>query len=89
MVRVVNVSLLVLGSVRRTPAEIAKAQPAGRLHHPRCVVPETLTGMELLEQFRADQRTWRWWWTEIWCGAGLMTPMDMLEAITGSCNPAN
>ena len=46
-------------------------------------VPETLTGMELLEQFRARSTRIVFVVDEYGVVQGLMTPMDMLEAITG------
>ena len=46
-------------------------------------VPETLSGMELLEQFRARSTRILLVVDEYGVVQGLMTPMDMLEAITG------
>ncbi|MEO5659927.1 MAG: hemolysin family protein, partial [Polaromonas sp.] len=46
-------------------------------------VPETLSGMELLEQFRAKSTRILLVVDEYGVVQGLMTPMDMLEAITG------
>ena len=46
-------------------------------------VPETLNGMELLEQFRARSTRILLVVDEYGVVQGLMTPMDMLEAITG------
>lgn len=50
---------------------------------PVVFVPETLTGMELLEQFRARSTRILLVVDEYGVVQGLMTPMDMLEAITG------
>ncbi len=50
---------------------------------PAVFVPETLTGMELLEQFRARSTRILFVVDEYGVVQGLMTPMDMLEAITG------
>ena len=50
---------------------------------PAMFVPETLTGMELLEQFRARSTRILLVVDEYGVVQGLMTPMDMLEAITG------
>ena len=50
-------------------------------------VPETLTGMELLEQFRAKSTRIVFVVDEYGVVQGLMTPMDMLEAITGELQP--
>ena len=50
-------------------------------------VPETLTGMELLEQFRARSTRMVFVVDEYGVVQGLMTPIDMLEAITGELQP--
>ena len=50
---------------------------------PAVFVPETLTGMELLEQFRARSTRIVFVVDEYGIVQGMMTPMDMLEAITG------
>jgi putative hemolysin len=50
-------------------------------------VPETLTGMELLEQFRAKSSRMVFVVDEYGVVQGLMTPLDMLEAITGELQP--
>jgi putative hemolysin len=57
------------------------------LASPALFVPETLTGMELLEQFR--QRSGRMVFVvdEYGVVQGLMTPHDLLEAITGELQP--
>lgn len=54
---------------------------------PAVFVPETLTGMELLEQFRARSTRMVFVVDEYGVVQGLMTPMDMLEAITGELQP--
>ena len=58
----------------------AHAQPA-------VFVPETLTGMELLEQFRAKSTRMVFVVDEYGVVQGLVTPLDMLEAITGELKP--
>ena len=57
------------------------------LMHAPVFVPETLSGMELLEQFR--QRSGRMVFVVDEYGVlqGLLTPRDMLEAITGELKP--
>jgi putative hemolysin len=53
-------------------------------------VPETLSGMELLEQFRAKAESGGrmvFVVDEYGVVQGLLTPMDMLEAITGELKP--
>jgi len=55
---------------------------------PAVFVPETLTGMELLEQFRAQSTRIVFVVDEYGVVQGLMTPLDMLEAITGELQPS-
>jgi len=50
-------------------------------------VPETLTGMELLEQFRVKSTRIVFVVDEYGVVQGLVTPLDMLEAITGELQP--
>jgi putative hemolysin len=50
-------------------------------------LPETLTGMELLEQFRAHSARMVFVVDEYGVVQGLMTPHDLLEAITGELQP--
>jgi putative hemolysin len=50
-------------------------------------VPETLTGMELLEQFRTRAGRLVFVVDEYGVVQGLMTPRDLLEAITGELQP--
>ncbi|MDM0011640.1 hemolysin family protein [Variovorax sp. J22P168] len=51
-------------------------------------VPETLTGMELLEQFRSQAGRLVFVVDEYGVVQGLMTPRDLLEAITGELQVA-
>ncbi|VTU23383.1 Magnesium and cobalt efflux protein CorC [Variovorax sp. PBL-H6] len=55
---------------------------------PAVFVPETLTGMELLEQFRARAARLVFVVDEYGVVQGLMTPGDLLEAITGELQTA-
>ncbi len=55
--------------------------------HPAAFVPETLTGMELLEQFRERAGRLVFVVDEYGVVQGLMTPRDLLEAITGELQP--
>ena len=55
---------------------------------PPTFVPETLTGMELLEQFRLQAARLVFVVDEYGVVQGLMTPHDLLEAITGELQPA-
>ncbi len=54
---------------------------------PATFVPETLSGLELLEQFRARSTRMVFVVDEYGVVQGLMTPRDMLEAITGELQP--
>ncbi|MEY2617909.1 MAG: hypothetical protein RL522_911 [Pseudomonadota bacterium] len=54
---------------------------------PAAFLPETLTGMELLEQFRAHAARMVFVVDEYGVVQGLMTPHDLLEAITGELQP--
>ena len=65
-----------------TPDFAAKLQP--------CVyVPETLTGMELLEQFRANDMQMAFVIDEYGEIEGIVTLQDVLEAVTGEFTPTN
>ena len=96
VVGVVNVAKLLAlrGQVMlKAPAHgVPAAVPAandriGAYAVPAVFVPETLTGMELLEQFRAKSTRIVFVVDEYGVVQGLMTPMDMLEAITGELQP--
>jgi putative hemolysin len=54
---------------------------------PALFVPETLSGMELLEQFRQKSGRMVFVVDEYGVVQGLMTPHDLLEAITGELQP--
>jgi len=54
---------------------------------PAVFVPETLSGMELLEQFRERATRIVFVVDEYGVVQGLLTPLDMLEAITGELSP--
>jgi putative hemolysin len=54
---------------------------------PASFLPETLTGMELLEQFRAKAGRMVFVVDEYGVVQGIMTPHDLLEAITGELKP--
>lgn len=57
------------------------------LVEPAIFVPETLTGMELIEQFRIKTARMVFVVDEYGVVQGLMTPHDLLEAITGELQP--
>ncbi len=66
------------------------AQHAGSVEsvaEPAAFVPETLSGMELIEQFRAKSGRMVFVVDEYGVVQGLMTPHDLLEAITGELKP--
>ncbi|MES2946987.1 MAG: hemolysin family protein [Pseudomonadota bacterium] len=66
------------------------AEHAGSLEsvaEPAAFVPETLSGMELIEQFRAKSGRMVFVVDEYGVVQGLMTPHDLLEAITGELKP--
>lgn len=80
VVGVVSVfKLLSLGPDYHGPVE-PHAQPA-------LFVPETLSGMELLEQFRQQSVRILFVVDEYGVVQGLITPHDLLEAITGELQP--
>jgi putative hemolysin len=57
------------------------------LMQPAMFMPETLSGMELLEQFRSRATRMVFVVDEYGVVQGLMTPRDLLEAITGELKP--
>ena len=96
VVGVVNTARLLAlrGVAPRALAESAASSPEpasvdriGAYAVPAVFVPETLSGMELLEQFRARSTRIVFVVDEYGVVQGLMTPMDMLEAITGELQP--
>jgi putative hemolysin len=71
-------------------AQLLAPRDAGTLEAlalPAIFVPETLTGMELLEQFRAKSGRLVFVVDEYGVVQGLITPHDLLEAITGELKP--
>ncbi len=87
VVGVVNVAKL-LAMRGQTQADApATTDRIGMYAVPAVFVPETLTGMELLEQLRARATRIVLVVDEYGVVQGLMTPMDMLEAITGELHP--
>ena len=59
----------------------------GALVEPAVFVPESLTGMELIEQFRNKSARMVFVVDEYGVVQGLITPLDLLEAITGELKP--
>ena len=62
-------------------------QLVGELVTPAVFIPETLSGMELLEQFRQQSARLVFVVDEYGVCQGLLTPRDLLEAITGELKP--
>ncbi|MCX7255236.1 MAG: hemolysin family protein, partial [Polaromonas sp.] len=94
VVGVVNVAKLLAlrGQIESAPSGANGSTPSlkdkiGSYAVPAVFVPETLTGMELLEQFRAKSTRIVFVVDEYGVVQGMMTPMDMLEAITGELQP--
>jgi len=94
VVGVVNVAKLLAlrGQIESAPSGASGSTPSlkdkiGSYAVPAVFVPETLTGMELLEQFRAKSTRIVFVVDEYGVVQGMMTPMDMLEAITGELQP--
>ena len=84
VVGVVNVARLISA---RSMATATAEDRVGALAIPAVFVPETLTAMELLEQFRAKSSRMVFVVDEYGVVQGLVTPLDMLEAITGELQP--
>jgi putative hemolysin len=61
--------------------------PISGFAQPAFFVPETLTGLELLEQFRTRAGRLVFVVDEYGVVQGLLTPRDLLEAITGELQP--
>ncbi|MFM7330048.1 MAG: hemolysin family protein [Brachymonas sp.] len=70
----------------RTQAS-SPGQAIGELTTPAVFIPETLSGMELLEQFKQQSARLVFVVDEYGVCQGLLTPRDLLEAITGELKP--
>ncbi len=81
IVGVVNARRLLLSQMREGPADLtANLEPAN-------FVPETLTAMELLENFRTTGSELAFVVDEYGEVLGIVTPQDLIEAITGEFRP--
>ena len=80
VVGLISVGKLLELGVNHSGSIEAHVQPAN-------FVPETLSGMELLEQFRARSGRLVFVVDEYGVVQGLVTPVDLLEAITGELQP--
>ncbi len=67
--------------------ESTRLAEAGQMAQPAIFVPESLSGMELLEQFRKNAARLVFVVDEYGVVQGLLTPRDLLEAITGELRP--
>jgi putative hemolysin len=74
-------------SVAQLLAAPAQVPTLEEMAAPAIFVPETLSGMELIEQFRAKSGRLVFVVDEYGEVQGLMTPHDLLEAITGELQP--
>jgi putative hemolysin len=84
---IVSVARL-LGQQRGDAGEpINPGQPVGALATSAIFIPETLSGMALLEQFRQQSARLVFVVDEYGVCQGLLTPRDLLEAITGELKP--
>ena len=77
----------VISVARLLELGIHEPDPVERHVHAATFLPETLSGMELLEQFRARSGRMVVVVDEYGVVQGLMTPRDLLEAITGELQP--
>jgi putative hemolysin len=88
VVGVVGVNRL-LAVMHAPDAEAALAQSVQALCQPATFVPETLSGMELLEQFRQRANRIVFVVDEYGSVQGLLTPRDLLEGIAGELHPGS
>jgi putative hemolysin len=77
----------VVSVARLLSASAVAAEPISTYALPATFVPETLSGLELLEQFREQSGRMVFVVDEYGVVQGLMTPRDLLEAITGELRP--
>jgi putative hemolysin len=87
VIGVISVAFLLANKDASKEANKAPEKTLESLVFPASFVPETLTGMEVLEQFRQRSERIVMVVDEYGEVQGLMTPRDMLEAITGELRP--
>lgn len=81
-----QISVGALLALAQDPAHTG--EPVERHVQSAVFVPETLSGMELVEQFRAHSLRMMFVVDEYGAVQGLLTPADLLEAITGELQSA-
>lgn len=82
VVGVIHVAHLMEVHAQQSASDQAESRLADHVQ-PAVFVPETLSGMELLEQFRVRAMRMVFVVDEYGVVQGLLTPLDLLEAITG------
>ena len=88
VVGVVKIAGLLATGIAGQAAPVQEAVDRMDAHaQPAVFVPETLSGMELLERFRSESSRILMVVDEYGVVQGMLTPLDLLEAITGELKP--
>jgi putative hemolysin len=84
-------SILGVLNARRLLARVARGEPPDLTHNlqPPLYVPETVTGLELLDNFRSSGMQMAFVVDEYGEVLGIVTLQDLIEAITGEFQPRN